>query len=116
MPNSYVHVDREVALSRVGGDEDLLREVAVLYLENEDQMVNAIRNAIDAKNPATLEMTAHSLKGSVANFGAEKAVEAAFALEYMGRTKNLAPAEEQFAQLLAVLVELKPELRSLAAS
>jgi len=61
-----------------------------------------------------LERCSHTLKGSVANFGAEAAVEAALRLERIGRSLQLAEAEEAYRHLVGVMNHIQPELRELA--
>src|SRR5215472_17688518 len=77
-------LDEAVALSRVGGDVELLREVVGLFLDDYPQSLELIRNAVTRLDPVSLERHAHSLKGSVSTFGAKEAFEAAFALEQQG--------------------------------
>jgi HPt (histidine-containing phosphotransfer) domain-containing protein len=60
-----------------------------------------------------LEHSAHGLKGSVANFGAAAAVEAALMLENMGRTRQLKEATQGLRNLELALSALRPELEAL---
>ena len=67
-------LDRQLALSRVGGDHELLSEIAILFLEDGPRAVAQIQQAIEQGDARRLESAAHALKGSVANFGARAAV------------------------------------------
>lgn len=107
-------LNRAVALERVGGDEQLLQEVALLFLDDYPKVLEDIHTAIQAKNPQALERAAHTLKGSVANFGAEDVVEAAFVLESMGRSGDLAKAMECYLRLDTLLKRLRPDLVALS--
>ena len=98
---------------RVGGDVDLLKEIAVLFLETYPDVLAEIRDAAEHKDAKALERTAHGLKGSVANFGAANAVESARKLEYMGRDSKLEHAAVELQNLERALSALKPELESL---
>src|ERR1700676_33856 len=80
-------LDRQLALSRVGGDLELLREIAILFLDECPRALLEIQRALAAEDAVKLENAAHSLKGSVANFGASAAVAAALRLEQMGRSQ-----------------------------
>jgi HPt (histidine-containing phosphotransfer) domain-containing protein len=106
-------LDREVALSRVGGDVELLREIAVLFLENYGTWLGELREAAARGDAKVVENTAHGLKGSVANFGAQNAVDAALVLETMGRRRDLTDVSRSVAALEAALAALRPELESL---
>ena len=72
MVNDILVLDRALALSRVGGDEDLLREIAGLFLDDYPNLVEKIKQALAANDARGLERASHSLKGSVANFGASR--------------------------------------------
>src|ERR1700676_1488611 len=92
-------LDLQLALSRVGGDRQLLREIAVLFIEECPRAFAEIQAAVAAGNAVRLEHAAHALKGSVANFGARNAVEAAFRLEQMGRTNQMSEADSMLPKL-----------------
>jgi two-component system, sensor histidine kinase and response regulator len=111
--SSVGSLDREVALARVGGDPDLLKEIAVLFLENYRGWLGELREAADTGNADAVERTAHGLKGSVANFGARDAVEAAFKLETLGRAHDLTGVPESMTALEAALETLRGDLESL---
>ena len=74
-------LDMELALERVDGEMDLLEELAEIFLEDNQRLQQEIRTAIDNNDAEALEHAAHSLKGSVANFGAAAVTEAAFQME-----------------------------------
>jgi CheY-like chemotaxis protein len=108
-------LDESLALSRVGGDVELLKEVIELFLNDYPGTFEKIRNAVAASDVSALEHHAHSLKGSVSTFGANRAFEAAFALEKQGRSGDLRGAQEGLFQLEQALEALRPELESLQA-
>ncbi len=106
-------LDEAVALSRVGGDFDLLREVVELFLNDYPQALEKIRTAVAAHDPTGVEHHAHSLKGSVSTFGAKRAFDAALALERKGRSGDLTNVEEGFSNLECALGALRPELEEI---
>jgi PAS domain S-box-containing protein len=108
-----VAADLDLALSRVGGDRDLLREVAQLFLESYPQDLVAIREAVHSGNAKALERAAHTLKGAVANFGALEAGRLALELERAGRAGDLAAASRLFELLEQAMQRLEPVLRQL---
>jgi HPt (histidine-containing phosphotransfer) domain-containing protein len=105
--------DRETALSRVDGDVNLLKEIAVLFLGDYPRALGELREAIAQGDATRLERTAHGLKGSVANFGAHAAVQAALAIENMARARKLAGVGPLLDQLEQALAALRPELERL---
>jgi len=112
--NDIPILDLDLALDRVGGEADLLAELAGIFLDDYHNLVETIKTAIGDSDSASLEHAAHSLKGSIANFGAKAATEAAFQLEYIGRQGQLEEAEAAYRELTAELERLLPELRNLA--
>jgi HPt (histidine-containing phosphotransfer) domain-containing protein len=106
-------LDESLALSRVGGDVDLLKEVVELFLDDYPAALESIKGAVAGQDAPSLEHHAHSLKGSVSTFGANRAFEAAFALEKKGRSGDLTGAQECVLQLEQALEALHPDLVSL---
>jgi PAS domain S-box-containing protein len=91
--------DRDAALARVGHDEKLLGEMAGLFLEESAKLLARLREAVARRDAAALEQSAHSLKGSVANFAAASSYTAAERLEAVGKTGDWAVVELSFAEL-----------------
>jgi PAS domain S-box-containing protein len=90
MPDSLPSpVDRAALLARLGGDEDLMRDVARLFLEDCQERLEAIKSAIDQRDADRLRREAHTLKGAAANLSADELTEAARVLESMGAAKVL---------------------------
>jgi HPt (histidine-containing phosphotransfer) domain-containing protein len=106
-------MDRELALSRVGGDSELLKEIAGLFLNDYPKVLNELRTAASHGDAKGLERTAHGLKGSVSNFAAGPAVEAARMLEGMGRAERLEDAAQVIGTLELALAALRAELEAL---
>ena len=105
--------DRALALSRVGGDVELLKEIAVLFLNDYPKSLSELHQAVESGDARMLERTAHGLKGSVSNFGARPVVDAALQLETMGRAQKLVEVEQVLHTLELALAVLRPELESL---
>ena len=106
-------LDQEVAMLRVGGDAELLREIAQLFLEEYPRLMEELRLAHQQGDAKQVERTAHGLKGSVANFGAKRAVDAAFQIEQLGRGGTLDPVGEVLQSLDLLLLALHGELSQL---
>ncbi|HEY6391795.1 MAG TPA: Hpt domain-containing protein [Bryobacteraceae bacterium] len=108
-------LDESIALTRVGGDAELLCEVIGLFLDDYPHSLEKIRAAVNAGDSSAVEQHAHSLKGSVSIFGAKEALEAAFSLEKQGRSGNLTEAPDGLKRLEQALADLKPELEAIQA-
>ncbi len=110
-------IDREALLERVGGDVEFLQEIARLFLDDCPRMVEQLRSACARGDAQAVQHVAHTLKGCVANFGAQPACDAAFQVERLGRAGDLSGAPEACAALeqeldrfRAALVALSSEL------
>src|SRR5262249_12882436 len=84
-----------------------------LFLDKSILLMNELRDAITDHRPDRLNEAAHSLKGSMAHFGARTAVNAARTLEEMGRHGDLTGAPQTFATLEAEINRLRPALAEL---
>lgn len=107
-----VTLNRNLALSRVGGDEELYQEIASIYLEEYPTLVAEIETAIQAGDASGLLNSAHTLKGSASAVGGEIAAHFALQLESMGRTSSLEGASEALGALQQALDTLRHELAS----
>jgi len=108
-------LDRAAVLARLDGDEELLAELAGLFIQESPKRLWAIQQAIEQDDAQGLERAAHALKGSVGNFVIPTAVRAAQTLETMGREGNLAAADTAYAVLqeeIAGLVQVLQRLES----
>ena len=73
--------DRASALERLGGDDQLFRELAAYFLEDAGSELQKIDAGLAAADWAAVRIAAHSLKGLSANFSGKDATEAARDLE-----------------------------------
>jgi PAS domain S-box-containing protein len=109
-------VDWEQALRGVGGDRELMRELASIFLETYPQWLAKIREAVFGRDAAAVRRLAHTLKGSVGQLGAAATAKAAARLEAMGEKGDLVGAGEAFAVLEDELHRLDPVLAEYAAA
>ena len=110
----FQSLDLDAALERLGGDLEVLREVAGLFLQETPGLMAAVERAVQAGNAQALARAAHSLKGSVSTFCAQEAYEAARALEMAGRNHDLSQAAPDLLRLSSAIQTLAPELSALA--
>ena len=85
---------------------ELIYNIIEIFFKDTPPRLTQIEQAIAQIDATTLEYTAHALKGSIANFGAERAKEAALELEIMGRTEIFDKATEAFEILKQTIAEL----------
>jgi HPt (histidine-containing phosphotransfer) domain-containing protein len=104
--------NRDLALDRVGGDEDLLHEIVGLYLAEYPALLEQIQSAVKTGDARELYRSAHTLKGSLGAVGAEAAQHRAFELESSGRQGDLTGTSSMVADLENLLRQLHDELVS----
>jgi len=99
-----------------GGNEKLIRSLAATFLADAPKALSRLRSAVAQKNAAELASAAHLLKGSLAIFGAPKAVAAARSLEALGRADNLREAPAGLRALESEFAHLQDELRAIRSA
>lgn len=109
-------VDWPGALRAVRGNSSLLRIVVETALEEIPRLMTAIRRAVQERDGQSLRLSAHTLKGSIRYFGAERVFQTAFQLEQMGRDGNLQGAEAVLATLEQEVRQIVPVLTEFVAS
>ena len=103
-------------LARVGGDPKLLRSIVQTFVSDYPAKLRKIKHAIARKDAPGLAAAAHAMKGAVAIFRADDAVESAVELQQMGRQGKLANAPASFRKLDEALARLNAKLREYAPS
>ena len=88
-------VDWEIIRS-ICEDENVLREIASAILEDGPRSINAIQEAIDAKNAAGVRLYAHRLKGAAVAIGATVLSEKSYSLECAGQNSDMSGVAELF--------------------
>jgi len=106
-------IDQASALERADGDQEVLKEVVRLFLEECPRLVSQIEGAIASADAKALEHAAHELKGAAASLSAKAAADAALELEQIGRDGDLSQVEDAKAQLEEQIGRLTPALAAL---
>jgi HPt (histidine-containing phosphotransfer) domain-containing protein len=105
--------NRQTALQRIGGDEQLLHDLALFYLEDAPALLTQLQDAMQQADAEGVTHAAHTLKSLSANLDAHQAAALASIVERIGRSGNLASAPDLLAELDAAVHAV---LRSLRAS
>lgn len=92
-------VDLSALTSISQGDDSLVKEFVKMLLEAYPGELEQIREAILKKDFVRLEKKAHSFRGSLLNYRANKACSICLKLEEMGRNKNMDNQETVFEEL-----------------
>ena len=112
--NEMPKLNYEAALARVGGDTQLLGELAALFLEEYPDLLWQIRASAAEGEPSRAVGSAHQLKGLLGQFGADDARAVAMKVELAGRADDLGALQESLDELESAMAELRPELEAMA--
>ena len=104
-------LDLSKAMEVVAGDRELFQEIAYMFLENLPAQIAEIKQGIADGDANAMERSAHSLKGSVGNFGAKRAFDAAYRLEKLGKEGKAGEAENPLSTLEEELSALESEMK-----
>jgi two-component system, sensor histidine kinase and response regulator len=99
-------LDRAVLLEAMDGDEEQLRTLAGLFLEDAPMIRTALKDAVARADAGEMERIAHRLKGSASIFRARNVAVAAAALEVMARCSDLDGAARVAGELEPLLEHL----------
>ena len=110
-PNEEHPINLDQLKQSISGDMGLLLELIDIFIDTEPAMLTAIGAALEGEDTSALEKTAHALKGSAANFGAQAVVRTAAALEALGNGGRLAGAQELLEKLAGELDAMRAALQ-----
>ncbi len=65
-------INRKELSERLDGDFELFKELVEIFLTDSDKLIKNIEDAINDKDSEKIRKSAHTLKGAVSNFSAEK--------------------------------------------
>jgi CheY-like chemotaxis protein len=112
-PPSQAVLDEASFRARCGGRDDLVRQIARLFLSECPRYLRGLHAALEQADAAALRSAAHTLKGAVGNLSATPAYGAARRLEELARDGRCDAAESALRDLEAELDRLRPALRAL---
>lgn len=106
-------VEYEKSLKRLGGDKELFDEFVEIFMSDSPKMLDDLSSAMDSLDSASVEKTAHALKGLMSNFGAKPCCESALSFELAGRKQDLDSVKGELPKLRDLYEKLCTELRLL---
>lgn len=104
-------VDLQRMREAADGDEEFLRQLVEVFIDDTDLRVRELNAAIMAGDSRVVGRTAHQLKGSSANMGANGLFDFARRLEKLGEGNSLSGAGELFVGLEAEFQRVRNELQ-----
>jgi len=98
---------------RLDGDFELFVELSELFFEDSSLLLIKIEDSINKKDSDALRKSAHTLKGAVSNFSAQKAYDAAYELEIAGKDKSFENIQEKSATLKKEIADVINAMKEL---
>lgn len=111
-PASEPAVNLDELLARVDHDQELLRDLVVIFKDDFPPHMSALRRAIAHGDLKTTERSSHTLKGMFLSLAAKRAAAAAAKLEQSGRAGDSAALSSALALLEKEVALLMPELEA----
>ncbi len=106
-------IDIEVALSRIGGDEEGLEQTIRVFAKRLPRVRQRLQRFLAEGDIKAFSIEAHGAKGSLNNIGATEIAKLAEALEHGAKAGNLKICEEKMPILLRRLDEVAEKLMSI---
>lgn len=103
-------IDFEVALNRLGNDEEFLLEMLDELIIQFDESIPDLHAAITNSDFANVRMLAHSMKGASSSLGADRIADYFQQLEKKGSDQNLDGADELMEKINFTFVEMRGEI------
>jgi len=103
-------------ITRLGGDEQLARQLVTLFIGECPRMLAQVRDSVAEGSADLIRRAAHAFKGSVSNFTTGGPTTIAFELECLGRDNRVADAPAALATLEREVASLLDQLRAFDAT
>jgi two-component system sensor histidine kinase/response regulator len=108
-------INRDSLRERLEGDFDLFVELAELFAKESSNLLAAVEDAVKNKNGEKIGKSAHTIKGAISNFSADKAYQAALTLERIGKDGDLEKSDEALESLKKEIDRMKAALSLMIA-
>jgi len=99
-------------MERLGGDQEFLRELLVIFRQDVQMNLEKSRAAMEKRDLEGLSRAAHTIKGMLKNLSMGTAAESAAALEQAARENLTEKSEELLLRLSNELEAILPEVES----
>jgi CheY-like chemotaxis protein len=109
-------LDIDQVLARLGGDTQLLADIARLFVDHCPVMVAALRASVESGDAAAVASAAPAIKGSVGHLTDGRAFQLASEMERHGRHGELAAATSMVSSLIEELDRICGALQALASN
>jgi signal transduction histidine kinase/CheY-like chemotaxis protein len=108
--------DQKAVLDRVAGNLQLLQELLEIFRDDCARLLPELRTALERQDAPAVRQAAHTVKGMVSFFAAPTATEAAYNLEKLGASGDVAAGQPPFVVLVQEIERLQAALTSIGES
>lgn len=108
-------LDRELIVTNLGGDEELLVSLVEIFLDSYTNDYNQLAHGLETQNAKEIQVAAHTLKGSLGHFSGNPCTTLAQQMEAAGKENNLAYAQQVWPIFQAEMQKLVPKIKGLVA-
>jgi len=102
--------DSKAALRRLDGDDELMRDLIALFMEDYEGELATAGRALRRGDGRTLAAAAHGLKGMARTLDLHRVVEAVERLERVARSGDLEEASDLLSEVEGEIEQVKPRL------
>jgi CheY-like chemotaxis protein len=107
------HSEKPPFLKAFENDWSFFEEIAEVFLSDYPRQIDSLRSSAEIGDAASFQRAAHSLKGMLLNFQAERPAEKALRLETQGRAGELSSTGPLIEELAGEIKPLEEQLRQL---
>jgi HPt (histidine-containing phosphotransfer) domain-containing protein len=108
-------VDLAELLSRLDNDRELLRELMAIFKDEFPRLIEALQNAVAARDMKEISVLSHTLKGMLANLAVTNAAAAAAQLEKLAHAGAQALIPDAFTAFQLEVEGLLTEMETYVA-
>ena len=108
---TYQHCDPLMLLETVGYDKEIFTDWVTMFLSESLSQFDGLEEVIASGDLKQLEFASHTLKGTVAQTGAEKLVEMLYAIEHESHAGHCECPPERMALIRAELMAAREEMQ-----
>jgi signal transduction histidine kinase/DNA-binding response OmpR family regulator len=107
--------DQAATLARFDGDQELLRQILEVFLDDAPKQLKGIQEALAAGDALVVRRGGHTLKGASANAGAARLREVAYNIEKAGEAGDLSLAADKLREAGEAFAQFRAEAEAWAA-
>ena len=99
--------EQELALERVGGDTEFLKELIELFRSDYPEKLAQLSKGIKEEDYKTIKETAHNIKSASGNLSLTRVYDLSFKIEGMGKESKIKNIEKAYNKLEEELGKIK---------